>query len=300
MIHYGSCKFDGRGAVIMSWVRRMFAKDETRKKQTAVPDADAEKSQPEQAAASDAARQSKGGADSAAGASPETGAQPQLSAQEEKTFAARDQFWDQIGFTDDDLISYAVNPQFMGAPSWPNTRQTYRIVRTGDSLIIASDGLSDPFPTSDGRSENCGYEMEVFIEIPGWQNRSFEQIQNSWAFSAVELFAQNTAGSGGFLSQLEKHGVMSMELPLSRGPVGWAGESGNIGALIDVPLAPGMNLIKGLPGGRPARIVPLTLIQPKELQICIKGGGRARKLLANDLVAAGVGHRTPVNRDSLR
>ncbi len=220
--------------------------------------------------------------------------------QEEMTYEARDAFWDRVGVSDNDLISYAVNPQFLGAPAWPNTRQAYRLIRTGDSLIIASDGLSDPFPISDTQGDNCGFEMEVFIEIPGWQNQSFDFIQNSWAFSAVELFAQNTAGAGGFLSQLEKHGVMSMELPLERGPSGWAGERGNIGALIDVPVAQGMNLITGLPGNKPARLVPLTLIQPRELAVCIKGGSHARKVLADDLVAAGVGHRTPVNRDSLR
>lgn len=278
----------------------MFAKDGTRDKSGVAP-IDGEDDQRQTGGDADAVVESMAtDAQDATSDGDQATQSGQLSPQEELTFKARDAFWDTVGISDDDLISYAVNPQFMGAPSWPNTRQAYRIVRTGDSLIISSDGLSDPFPTSDGRSANCGYEMEVFIEIPGWQNRNFEQVQNSWAFSAIELFAQNTAGAGGFLSQLEKHGVMSMELPLSRGPVGWAGERGNIGALIDVPLAPGMNLIKGLPGGRPARLVPLTLIQPKELTICVKGGARARKVLSNDLIAAGVGHRTPVNRDSLR
>lgn len=220
--------------------------------------------------------------------------------QEAATYDARDSYWDKIGVSDADLISYAVNPQFLGAPAWPNTRQAYRLVRTGDSLIIASDGLCDPFPESMGKGENNGLGMEVFIEIPGWQERTLEQVHNSWAFSAVELFAQNTAGAGGFLSQIEKHGVMSMELPLERAPKGWVAQSGNVGALIDVPVAPGLNLIHELPGGEPARLVPLTLIQPRELTACVKGGAKERRALAQDLVAAGNGHRTVIKRACLR
>ena len=59
---------------------------------------------------------------------------------------AMQRYWESIGSVDSDVLTYVINPMFQGAPPWPNTRQAYRLVRTDDTLIIASDGLADPFP----------------------------------------------------------------------------------------------------------------------------------------------------------
>ena len=60
--------------------------------------------------------------------------------------AAVQAYWDAIGRSDTDRISYLVNPMFLGAPAWPGVRQTYRVVRTPHTLILSSDGLADPDP----------------------------------------------------------------------------------------------------------------------------------------------------------
>jgi hypothetical protein len=101
-------------------------------------------------------------------------------------------YWGEIGPSDPDVISYLLNPQFQGKPAWPNMRQAYRIVRPPRALIIASDGLSDPFVGTDIEDHN-GFDMEVFIETPDIAGADFAAIRGSWVFSLIENFAMNVA-----------------------------------------------------------------------------------------------------------
>ncbi|MEL6318759.1 MAG: hypothetical protein AAFR16_14095, partial [Pseudomonadota bacterium] len=115
------------------------------------------------------------------------------------THAALDAYWARIGASDADVISYAINPMFSGAPPWPGTRQAYRVVRVteapgGPTLILASDGLSDPFDDDawddeDGAPARNGFEMEVYIETPELAGAGFEEIRSSWAFAVIERLA---------------------------------------------------------------------------------------------------------------
>ena len=50
---------------------------------------------------------------------------------------------------------------FRGGPSWPNTRQAYMVARWDHALLLAGDGLSDPFD-DDGESTVNGLEHEFF------------------------------------------------------------------------------------------------------------------------------------------
>lgn len=220
-----------------------------------------------------------------------------LRSEETATYDALRDYWKQIGQSDSDFISYIINPQFNGAPPWPNMRQAYRIVRTDNSLIIASDGLCDPFEDDD--KDTNGYGMEVMIEVPDQQALAFNQIRESWIFSVIEMFAQNVANAGGIVPQLEEFGVMSMELPLGFGPDGFLSDNGMLGALIGLPMADRPNVVENTPLS-PVRIVPLTLVYPEEIAVCTEGGSDARSALADDLMARKNGWLTDPNRESLR
>ncbi|MEG1052532.1 MAG: hypothetical protein RSF79_10870, partial [Janthinobacterium sp.] len=63
--------------------------------------------------------------------------------------AARDAFYGTLGTVDADVLAPLVNPAFMGGPRWPSLRQAWRVIRRPDSIVIASDGLSDPFEDDD-------------------------------------------------------------------------------------------------------------------------------------------------------
>lgn len=221
-----------------------------------------------------------------------------LTEREQAVHSARNAYWDDIGTSDADVITYVVNPMFQGAPAWPNVRQAYRIVRTADTLIIASEGLSDPYPDEDKNAERCGFGMEVFIEVPGLQSVSPQRIRESWVFAALEMFAQNVANFGGIIPHLESQGILSMELPLRRAPKGWMKENGGLGALIGVPISSRLTEIKGV-DPKPLRIVPLTLLRPDEVDACGEKGAEARTKISEQLIAGGTGHLTDVSRESV-
>ena len=64
----------------------------------------------------------------------------------EASSRAREECWQQIGTLEPLVLSHLVNPALMGGPRWPAMRQAFRVVRRPNgNVIIASDGLSDPF-----------------------------------------------------------------------------------------------------------------------------------------------------------
>ena len=201
--------------------------------------------------------------------------------------AAMDGYWQAVGLIEPEVISYLVNPMFMGAPAWPNTRQAYRVVRTADTVIIASDGLADP-QGRDGQSAP-GFGCEVFIETPELVGVDFDRIQASPYFRVIELFAQNVAANQGISAVLREYGVLSMELPVGLQPGPMVGGDGAVGCLI------------GLPTGRPAvaptplgavDVIALTVIAPAELDRIMAGGAAARRQLAAERTATAAGHRS--------
>jgi hypothetical protein len=207
------------------------------------------------------------------------------------------EFWDAIGPSDTDFVSYIINPQFLGNPAWPNTRQAYRVVRPAGTLIIASDGLSDPFVGTDMDTES-GFGMEVFIETPDLAGAAFEEISPSWAFRVIENFAMNVADWGGITRQLRGQGVMSVEFPSEDIlPPDWLTAQGNAGFLINMPAGKRATSAT-LPFGE-VMIVPLTLIRPNELAYIVEHGGNGRRLLAEKLTEAGHGCTSSLKRASV-
>jgi hypothetical protein len=205
--------------------------------------------------------------------------------------ARLDHYWSAIGASDPDLIAYLVNPMFQGKPAWPNTRQAYRVVRPPGSLIIASDGLCDPFVGTD-RADQQGFGCEVYIEAPEFSAADFDTLRGSWAFRVIENFAMNVADWGGLSQQIARHGVISTEFDMR-------------GVLPDTALlADGSAgfLVNLVPSGRPARIddmpfgpvdiVALTLLAPPELDQLRTGGAAARQ----SLVAARAGAEGHMSR----
>lgn len=200
---------------------------------------------------------------------------PETDPRVQDTFRLRDAHWRAIGPTDPDLITYLINPQFSGAPAWPGTRQAYRVARPEGGLIIASDGLSDPFGADDPRQ---GFGCEVYLETPDLVGGDFSAIRASWAFAAVEQFAMNVAGWGGISEALAHHGVLSLELhldPLT--PKGFANAAGRCGFLVGLKTPYPAKL--SLPLGE-IDLIALTLLTPAELDEIVEGGDAARNAIA--------------------
>ena len=109
--------------------------------------------------------------------------------------ATRDAFYATLGSMDADLLAPLVNPAFMGGPRWPSLRQAWRVIRRADSIIIASDGLSDPFEDDDDVFVPRGHLLEVCIEAP-LAAFDGDPVQASWLFDVIYQVSQNVADHG--------------------------------------------------------------------------------------------------------
>lgn len=199
-----------------------------------------------------------------------------------------DAYWSQLGTVDPHVISYLINPMFLGAPPWPGVRQAYRIVRTPDTVIIASDGLSDVSPKQPG----AGFGCEVYIESAELVGAQFEDLRSSWMFKAIENFAQNVAAMQGISDHLREYGVASMELPADGTdvPARLVTENDTVGALIGMPAAGRAAQVTTADG--PIDIVPLTIIGTDELEVVVGQEQAGRDQVVAGRQQDGRGHLT--------
>lgn len=224
--------------------------------------------------------------------------------------ACLDRHWGSVGKVEQDVLSYIISPSFSGGPYWPSTRQTYRVVRRSDSVIIATEGLSDPFDDVEGLGN--GFEMELFIEtadIPEHARGAFGEVdplKRSWAFELVEHVAKTVADAGGITHQLDQHGALSLEIPgfsqsryiCDQLPKLFVTDDDSSGVLLGAPEPDFPTRLDDMPLS-PVRLVPVILITAPELEYVRAGGRVAREDLISRLNAAGIGHLSSLHRASV-
>lgn len=218
--------------------------------------------------------------------------------------AALDAFWSSVGALESDVIANAISPQFTGGPRWPTPRQAYRVVRRGETILIATDGLSDP---ADGEPD--GFGCELFIETadlaPELRGEPGDVMSpaRSWAFEVLRYIAATVADAGGINCQLDRYGVISTEAPgantveamRAQVPPRFFDENGSLGILIGGPPADFAAAVPNPPNG-PIRIVPVVLITAAEMERIRHGGAAARDQLVADLAASPTGWRSSLTR----
>lgn len=228
----------------------------------------------------------------------------QLSAQR------RDAFWATVGSVEGDVLAHLISPSLMGGPAWPTTRQAYRVIRRAEgSIVIATDGMSDPF--DDGGDTN-GFNLELFVEsgdlptdlagTPG----DVSLLARSWMLELLQNVAGTVAGAGGIERQLERYGVLSMEVPgvsashaiKDQLPEGFVTADDAIGILIGGPAPDFATLIEDMPLS-PVRVVPVVLLTAAELGEIRAGDGETRDGVVKRLAATPTGHRSDLGRPSI-
>jgi len=133
----------------------------------------------------------------------------------EKGFTAREAAWARYGTVGSDVLTHILNPMFMGGPRWPGTRQAYRVVRKGGVVLVASDGLSDPFDAG-GPQDRNGVGLEVFaatddkVDRPG--EDSVRSVGGTWLHDLVFQTAQLCASHGGIGDLVDELGSVTVEL----------------------------------------------------------------------------------------
>lgn len=133
----------------------------------------------------------------------------------EQTFAAREAAWARYGTVEADVLTHLINPMFMGGPHWPGTRQAYRVVRKGPVVVVASDGLSDPYG-EDGPQDRNGVGLELFAATDDKVDRPGEDpvrsVGGTWLHDLVFQTAQLAASHGQLGQIVEELGSMSVEI----------------------------------------------------------------------------------------
>lgn len=106
------------------------------------------------------------------------------------------------------MLTYLISQAFSGGAQWPSTRQAYRIVRRGEAIILATEGLCNPFDDVQGMGN--GFEMELFLEsadIPEHARGKpgeVDPLKGSWAFELIEHVAATVADAGCIVRQIEQ------------------------------------------------------------------------------------------------
>lgn len=212
--------------------------------------------------------------------------------------AARDAFYATLGTVDADVLAPLVNPAFMGGPRWPSLRQAWRVIRRADSIIIASDGLSDPFEDDDDVFVPRGHLLEVCIEAP-LSAFDGKDVAHSWLFDLIYQVSQNVADHGSIDLLVQRHGSVSMVLDVRDAPAGLEDEDEQVGVL----LAQGASCIApsfDTPYGE-VLLLTVTALQPAELAFISEAADKAqsRRDLAAALAASPTGHLSVAQRPAV-
>lgn len=218
-----------------------------------------------------------------------------------KNYELRDLFWNQAGRVDQDVLTFAVNPAFMGQPEWPDLRQAYKRIVTEDSVIIATDGLSDEFSGSD--SPNNGLEIELYVELndPEFMRMSLQELGKTWAFELLYQAALNAVHSGAYGDAAKKYGVFSTAFYDVLVPYEWIdkyiGDEGSVGVLLGVGSDKVPSRVKLV--AQEVSMISITLLRLDELGYIMNQGAAGRKEIVEQLKARGIRNTCSVKRESV-
>lgn len=214
----------------------------------------------------------------------------------DQTINARNQFWNQIGTVDPYVLTHLINPAFMGGPVWPALRQAFVKVETPNSVILASDGLSDPFDNM--KEANQGFSLECYIESDDPQLRKdISELKHTWQFQLVYQIAQNFAHHGGIKELMQRYEVLSMELSSISVPEPFVTRDGRCGVLLGLESNQTPNVIAGPVSD--ILLVSIKILTPKELDYITQHGAAGRKKLAQLFREQGTYHLSTLNRESV-
>lgn len=203
----------------------------------------------------------------------------------EKSFELRTEAWSKWGEVEPDVLTHLISPTFMGGPRWPAMRQAFRVVRRPGSVLVASDGLSDPFDEDEGPEDLNGVGLEFFA----FTGDGLDQIPGSWLFDLVWQMSQLGASHGGIAGLLDEMKLVSTELHDVGIPDEHAGrfvnEAGRVAVLVGMDARPIPAQIEGPLS--PIKLVNLKLLTLEELDFVLERGAEGRAELAERFAATG-------------
>ncbi|WP_029137114.1 hypothetical protein [Nakamurella lactea] len=209
--------------------------------------------------------------------------------------AARRAFWRHFGLIDDDAAT-EVGPAFAGGPRWPSIRHGWVIIRRPGSVIVASDGLSDP--DAERPEYRTGHDGELFVEIADRNSIDLPAavLAATPAVQALRQVADAMVEQDRSIADRHRRwGLHTMSVTVSALPQRWQGPDGTLGVLIG-KRSPELPIELELPAGT-VRIAALTPMTPAETAaVLLDWEGRARGAAAAAMDRSGSGHLFDLER----
>ncbi|WP_084580594.1 suppressor of fused domain protein [Sphingomonas azotifigens] len=215
----------------------------------------------------------------------------------ERSAEARAGFWAVLGPTSDRILSSAP-----AGSLWPGGHEAYRLIHRGSAILLATDGLSDPFDES---ASTNGFEIELFVEGPG-EGAPAQVAGDGWMLEVLRRVAAIVAEEQGILRPLERHGPIPLELTnvsssaaiAARLPAHFLTADDVLGVMIGAPDPDFATRIDDMPLS-PVRVLPVVLLTAAELGEIRAGDSETRDAVLARLQASGVGHCSDLQRESI-
>lgn len=224
---------------------------------------------------------------------------PELETALEETIRLRENFWKKYGKLETAALTRLSNPLYRGGPQWPFNRQAFLRVDRSKSILMASDGLSDPFMEDLDLEKGQGLRVEFFIETKETQFRDmdWEQLTATWFFQVLYMVCLNAAHGKNYRELVEEHQVLTIELKHINAPEKFLTEEGRCGAMIGGEVKNIVTKAKGHLGD--ILLVPVTILTKEELKYAMDGGDAAVRKLRKLFRKKGHYHLSSIDRDSL-
>lgn len=219
----------------------------------------------------------------------------------EQSSQARENMWKKVGSLEPLVLSHTVNPASTGGPKWPAHRQAFRVIkRVNGNMILASDGLSDPFDDiAEGEGNVNGFGLEFYIETPADElSNNLQEVKKSWQFQLLYTVSQLAAGHGGIRNIIDDMHLLSTEaegvndsMPEHCRAV-HINKAHRVGALLGLTDDTPADGVPGVPDkidGMPltdVRLVSIKLLTLAELKLITDKGADGRKRLSEMFAGA--------------
>lgn len=206
---------------------------------------------------------------------------------------ARAETFSKIGKLHDFILEDDASSLPASVANWPAARQRFRVIvrPRGKTLLLVSDGLSDPFDDLQEDSNVNGYGLEFYVETPVSEiGLDIAEIKSSWQFQLLSTVCAMAAGHGGIRQIIDHMDLLSTEaegisesIP-SESRQSIVNSQSRVGALLGLAdERQDNNRVPKMIDGMPltdVRLVNVKLIQLQELKLITDLGADGRSQLA--------------------
>lgn len=211
----------------------------------------------------------------------------------------RENFWKKYGRLETAALTQLTNPLFRGGPKWPANRQAFLRVDRSKTMVLVSDGLSDPFLDDDTLAKGQGLAIEFYLETndKDAMGMNWEKLKSHWPFQLVYMVALNAAHGQNFREMIVEHQVLTMELRHINAPAQFLSEEGLVGVMIGGEVKNIVDRSKGPLGD--ILQVPVTLLTREEIDYAMANGAAGERKLKKLMRKKGHYHLSSTERASV-